>query len=441
MSALLLVALSQLASAESAEAGFDGGEAAGQLTPPAPPPAPAHESEAPDAGAPTLALSTTPTPKGFELAVGRGIRVAPVLIADLDARFYGNAEEGQTGFTLARARLGLRASLFDRVEVVIIGRWDGGDPGLFEAYVAAHLPHGISLEAGYARSPLFVSGRDELEAWLPFQERSVTANALWPGRELGVLAAWAPPSLPLQAWFRLSNGTTNPLGNDDNSSVAFDARFDVTLGRQRTGASPDAFTGLRLGVGARYDPDAYDNLGVYGATAGDFIFWRAPIVSGQRVLLESHLIGDLGPLELRAEGGWAKEQRSRDTDGNPLTPREQLASVQSGGVAAELAWRVFGGYRMPAAWPGGTLAFDANGWKAGALELAARVERLWLGVGASDVVAGGTTAFGANARYWSAWGVGMSLGAYGYSFDTAPLETPDRTATWLVLARVTAAIR
>jgi phosphate-selective porin OprO/OprP len=429
MTALLAV----LVLAQAADAGVP--EAPPEEAESAPAPVEAPAVPAPAAAAPLVQA----VPTGFELSIGPHVRLAPVLIADVDARLYGSQDEGYNGFNFTRARVGLRASAFDLLDVVLIGRWDGDDPGLFEGYIAAHLPKGLLLEAGYARSPLFVSGRDELEAWLPLQERSVTANALWPGRELGLMAAWAPTFAPVQAWLRVSNGSTNALGND-NSSVAFDARVDVTLGRQRVGADANRFTGLRLGVGARYDPDVYDTLAVHGTTAGDFIFWRAPIVSGQRVVLEGHLIGDLGPLELRVEGGWAKERRSRDTDGNPLTPREQLASVQSGGLSAELAWRVLGAPRLPGTWPGGT-KLTPDGWRDGALELAARVERLWLGVGAPDVESGGTTAFGAAARYWTQWGVGASLGAYGYTFDTAPIETPGRTATWLVLARVTAAIR
>jgi hypothetical protein len=62
-------------------------------------------------------------------------------------------------------------------------------------------------------------------------------------------------------------------------------------------------------------------------------------------------------------------------------------------------------------------------------------------VGAPDVQSGGTTSFAGALRWWSAWGIGTSLGAYGYTFDSAPIETPGRTATWVVIARATAAIR
>ncbi len=315
-------------------------------------------------------------------------------------------------------------SAFDRVDAVFAGAWEHHEgPHIYDAFLSARLPHVFLVEAGYARSVLFPSGRDELEAWLPLQERSLTVDALWPGRELGAMVAWSHPTVPIEWWLRVSNGTTNPLAND-NSVPAVEARVDFVAGRQHHDA--DATLGLRIGVAAHWDPNAYDRLGVSGTAVGGFIFWRAPIVSGRRWVTDAHLIADWGPVELRLEGGFAIEGRSQDTDGNPATPREILASDRSGGISAELVWRVFGAPRVPGVWPGGPVQFTWDSWKSGSIEVALRGERLWLGQGAADLQPGGADSVGAAIRWWSCWGIGASIGGYGYVFDTAPLEIPDR---------------
>src|SRR5262249_27065516 len=120
---------------------------AGAAAPPEPEPGPADGGIAPAGGAPAFApqappaLALTPSPTGFELAIGRGVRVAPVLIADLDARLYGSQDEGYNGFNLTRARVGLRASLLDVVDVAIISRLDGSSDSakLFEGFVGVRL--------------------------------------------------------------------------------------------------------------------------------------------------------------------------------------------------------------------------------------------------------------------------------------------------------------
>jgi phosphate-selective porin OprO/OprP len=125
---------------------------------------------------------------------------------------------------------------------------------------------------------------------------------------------------------------------------------------------------------------------------------------------------------------------------DPTNP-QPLPSLQTGGAMAELAWRTFGPWRLPSTWPGGKLTPTADGWKNGAVEIAVRVERLWLGQGAADVAQQGMSSFGAAVRWWSSWGIGASLAGFGYLFDNPLTMLDNRTTSWIVLARVSAQIR
>ncbi|AKF84572.1 hypothetical protein MFUL124B02_00990 [Myxococcus fulvus 124B02] len=73
----------------------------------------------------------------------------------------------------------------------------------------------------------------------------------------------------------------------------------------------------------------------------------------------------------------------------------------------------------------------------GALEVAGRVERLWLGRGAPDVQTGGATSGALAVRWWTTSFLGVGVAGCVQRYDTTPLEDPDRRDSWLVLARTT----
>jgi phosphate-selective porin OprO/OprP len=235
----------------------------------------------------------------------------------------------------------------------------------------------ISLGAG--KTPLFSSARDEPVWSLPVLGLSMMTRAFWAGYDAGVEVHRLPTRrVHLEGWLRVGNGSGSALGND-NSSFALDATF----GRARAEASAREHFGLRFGAGVHVE-SAEDWLGSAGTTADGFLFYRPPTVAGPRHVVEGHLVAYPGPVKLTVEGALAKEGRSKDTDGNPTTPRVGEDAVISCGGSIEVGWMIFGPWRRHGAWPVQT-------WYWGALELGGRVERLGLGMGARDVKVGGAT--------------------------------------------------
>lgn len=393
----------------------DGGPAAASEAPPPHPPAQEPPTKPPEAaGAP---------------------RVKPIALAELDYRVHAaKSIEGEDGFAPARMRLGARADLAAWLRLVAQAEWATDKPALLDAYVDLGPFRTFSFRFGASKTPLFASSRDETVDTLPVPERSMMARAFWPGRDFGLeVRRSATRALPLDAWLRVGNGAGRVLGND-NSDYALDARLDIAFGRALPEAPGAPFLGLRLGAGIHLE-SAKDRLGVTPDTADGFVFYRAPTVSGPRRVVEAHTVVFAGPIRLLAEIALAKEGRSKDTDGNPDTPREEQEATQSRGASVELAWMITGQRRKPGQWPVST-PFGAWDW--GGLEVAGRFERLDLGLSALDVQPGGATSGSAAVRWWATSYLAVSAAWYVTSYDTPPIEEPDRTSSWVGLFRVTA---
>ena len=164
-----------------------------------------------------------------------------------------------------------------------------------------------------------------------------------------------------------------------------------------------------------------------------------PVVSGMRVVSEAHLLATLGTFRLLIEGASAWENRSRDADGNPTTPREPLPTMQFARLVAELSWVIRGQQRLGDLWPQDE--GPAGGWNGGAVEVAGRFERLWLGQNASDITPGGAVGAAAAVRWWISGFFGLGLAGYLLHYDVAPLEQPMQLVSWLVTARATVRFR
>jgi phosphate-selective porin OprO/OprP len=144
-----------------------------------------------------------------------------------------------------------------------------------------------------------------------------------------------------------------------------------------------------------------------------------------------------GPVQLTAESGLAREERSRDTDGNPATPRVAQDAVITAGAAAELAWMITGQHRRVGAWPWDARA--AQSW--GAWEIALRAERFFIGLGAQDVSAGGAMAGSAAVHWWANDWFALALAGYLQAYDRAPVEEPTQTLSWIGLLRATVRVQ
>jgi phosphate-selective porin OprO/OprP len=361
----------------------------------------------------------------------------PLLLGETDLRFDApDRTEGEDGFTATRLRLGAGLDIGTWFRAVAQAEWAREKPALLDAYAELRLAPGWALRAGASKTPLFVNGHDEPVFSLPVPERPLVVNAFWPGRDLGVEIHKLPErALPIEAWLRVGNGSGAVLGND-NSKFAVDFRLDVALGRARPNLRAIVATaplGVRLGAGLHLD-SVEDRPGVTGTTSGGFAFYRPPTVSGGRRVAEAHAVVFAGPVKVTGEVAVAREGRSRDTDGNPDTPRVALQGTTSSGAYVEAAWMIFGPRRKPGAWPVQT-SWDRWDW--GGVEIAGRFERLDLGMGAKDVVAGGATSGSVAVRWWATSYVALSAALYGYSYDTPPIEEPLRKDTWVALTRLT----
>jgi len=360
--------------------------------------------------------------------------VEPLFLGEIDARLHSAERvEGENAFAVTRLRLGARAVFTSWFRAVAQAEWAQEKPALLDAYLSFDVARQWEISLGARKTPLFSSARDDAVWLLPIPERPMVTRAFWPSRDVGVEIHRRPTSdLPLEGFLRFDNGSGSVLGND-NSQFALDARLDAVFDRAMAGASPSRPFGLRVGSGLHLET-AEDRLGIRATTPDGFLFYRPATVSGPRYVAEAHLALFAGPLRIIAAATHAREGRSRDTDGNPDTPRVEQASIPSSGAFIEAAWMIRGPWRTQNTWP---MSTPIGRWDGGAFEVAARFERLDLGYGAPDVARGGATHGGAAIRWWATSFCALSLAGYFTAYDVAPVEEPDTTQSWLGLLRAT----
>lgn len=363
----------------------------------------------------------------------------PTLLGDVDAQLHPSEVEGENGFSLRRLRLGLRATPVSWFSAVASAELIGGEgPRVFEGYLEVRPAAAWAISLGYRRAPLFHSARDLPIEALAVPELASPVQAFWPGVDLGLEVHHRPVELPIDAWLRVGNGAGTPAGNDSDH-LAYEGRVDLVLGRAR-GRAGDAsrFFGLRVGVGGHFK-DEVDAPGLAGLTEGGFAFYRATPVDGWRREGEAHLALWLARLTITAEGALALEDRARPP-ARAGGPRAPLDAVASRGGSVEVAYMLRGPARVPGAWPN-PAPFTASSWTSGGVELAARAERLVMGLGARDVAPNGLTGEAVALRWWTTRFLGLGLAAYHFGYDAAPIEEPLVRSSWLVLARATVTVR
>ena len=401
-------------------------------------------------------LASTALAAAVHLDVGSGddiVRVTPLVLLQVDGRAVlhddDNAVEGNSGFISPRARLGARLR-WRFFEVQVVGEGSREKAGLLEAFGVVHVGD-FAINAGLARSPLFIGGPDPLSLQ-PLNERGILERTLWPGRELGVGVPWLPTTVPVEAWLRVSNGVANAVLGNDNAGLAAEGRVDVVL----TNSSDDdrdknvdsdvdsdadsnvgrVFVGLRAGVSARVE--STDNeAGMPGITPLGFTYWRAPPVSGPSSIVQAHVQGLLGPARLTLQGGFAHEGRAKDDDGNPATPKVTITAMQHAGASAEIAATVIGPRRDFLKAP------TTASLTSPVIDLAVRGERLRLGLTPMNdtadptVSAGGASAVSAAVTWWLHESLSVSAQIHALAYDVAPIDDPDRTSSLTALLRLT----
>lgn len=385
--------------------------------------------EAAPAPAPT-AEPAKPDPREVYEAVTK--IVEPTVLLETDYRQHSDPVEGNSGFALARARLGLRLHPTDWLTAVGTVEFIGPDgPYLLDGYASFDASDWLEVTVGYSKPPLFASFRHEGITVVPMPGRSAVVNELRVRRDVGVETRFVPRRAPIEAIVRLGNGSTNLIENDNHTPTGY-AALDLVLGRAWVGGQNELL-GLRLGAAALLDErSAHDSIA--GVTPLGYVYTQPVVATGLRTIVTAHAIAFAGPVRLVVEGGFVQEGREDDDDGDPTTPALELDPVRSWALTGELTWTIRGGWRQLGRRPEVASLLDGK-WDGGALELSARADRFWLGRGAEDLFRTGGTSPALALKWWPTRF--LALTAYGDAtiFDAAPVDTPDRRWGWTALIR------
>jgi phosphate-selective porin OprO/OprP len=300
------------------------------------------------------------------------LRVDVVARFQWDARDPGDNPEDFDELEIHRARIGIEGELFNRVQFAIereLTEREVENPDVNErsawkdVYVDANLSDAVQVRAGKFKIPF---GLEQLTgiANLDFVYRSLTARYLAPGRDIGVavhgrffdrgLNYWA-------GWFRRD-------GDNARSSTIDGA--DGTLAVRVTGTPFRSIPALaNTEVGGAFTVSALDNVavepnGLRGRTVmSEFVFYEPVFVKGLRRRYEVDGDWYYGPFGARAEYTQALDSREEQGLGD-----QDLADARGRGWYVSGSWVLTGEEKERPVRPAR---------KFGALEAAARYDRLW----------------------------------------------------------------
>lgn len=386
------------------------------FAPPEPAPAP-EPSDKPDARAIYEAVTQV---------------VTPTALLEADYRHHADPIEGNNGFALARARLGLRLHPTDwLLAVATVELAPGSGPALLDGFATFTATPWLDVTVGYSKPPLFASFRHEGITTIPMPMRSAIVNEMRIRRDVGVEARFAPRRAPIEAIVRIGNGSTT-LENDNATPTGYGA-LDLVLGRAWAGGRSEVF-GLRLGAAALVD-DTEEHDSIAGVTPLGYVYAQPALASGLRAIATTHAIAYAGPVRLVVEGAFVQEGRRDDHDGDPSTAAIELDPVRSWGLTGELTWTIRGGWREVGHAPAVASLLVPGGWDGGAVELGFRADRFWLGRGAADLFRTGGTTMSLASKWWPTRFLALTLYGDATRFDAPPVDTPDRNWGWTVLLR------
>jgi phosphate-selective porin OprO/OprP len=304
------------------------------------------------------------------LRLGDIARVDAMAKVQLDWRTFAVDPSAPT-FDLHRARIGLSGNVLKLVEYQLereIG--DDTDPWR-DAFVNVNAARALEIRAGRFKMPFSL---DQLTGAmdLDFAYRSLAASSLAPGRDVGatVHGRFAGRVVHYEAgWFRRGGENVRASERrDPQSGGTFAARVSAALW-DRKGTSP-ALHGLTIGGGLTDGrlPDGLNSIA--GRDVADAGFFRKVYVSGRRRRVGADVEWRTGPASVRGEVMRVLDDRhGQGTDDNDLPPARAAGSYVSA------TWLVTGEKKKDDLRPRRPL-FQGG---AGAIEVAARLERLAFG--------------------------------------------------------------
>jgi len=334
----------------------------------APPPAPAAKSSV-QMPAADLEFRWRDHP---QLRTGRNFRIDFLAKFQWDARHPGDEPSDFDTYEIHRARLGIEGELFNRIQFSLereMTERESDDEttrkksAWKDVYVDANFADAVQVRVGKFKIPF---GLEQLTGIsnLDFVYRSLSANYLAPARDVGVavhgrffdrgLNYWA-------GWFRQD-------GENARSSRIDGA--DETVAVRVTGTPFRSVAALKnTEVGGAVTVSALDNLSVIPnglrgrSVMSQFVFYEPVFVKGQRRRYEVDADWSAGPVGARAEYTHVLDTR----EGQGLADQD-LADARARGWYVSGSWVLTGEEKKRPVEPKR---------KTGALEAAARYERLW----------------------------------------------------------------
>jgi len=333
---------------------------------PAPPPPPPHGVEVP---AGDLQFRWREHP---QLRTGPLFRVDFIAKFQWDARHPGDDPSNFDTYEIHRARIGIEGEIFRRVQFSVereLTEREADDPGerkksaWKDVYVDANISDAVQVRAGKFKVPF---GLEQLTgiANLDFVYRSLSANYLAPGRDVGVAVHGRFFDRGLNYWA----GVFRQDGENARSSRIDGA--DETVAVRVTGAPFRSIPALaKTEVGGAFTVSALDNESVLPnglrgrSVMSQFVFYEPVFVKGQRRRYEVDGDWSAGPVGARAE--YTHVLDTREEQG---LADQDLADARARGWYVSGAWVLTGEEKDRPVEPKRRF---------GALEAVARIERLW----------------------------------------------------------------
>ncbi len=302
---------------------------------------------------------------------GRVFRVDFIGKFQWDARDPGDDPSDFDNYEIHRARIGIEGELFNRVQFAVereLTERESDEPDTRQksawkdVYVDANISGAVQVRAGKFKIPF---GLEQLTGIsnLDFVYRSLSATYLAPARDVGVAVHGRVFDRRLNYWA----GVFRQDGENARSSKIDGA--DETVAVRVTG-TPFRAAGLKnTEISGAFTVSSLDNEsvlpnGLRGRTVmSQYVFFEPVFVKGQRRRYEVDADWSAGPVGARAEYTHALDSR----EGQGLADQD-LADARGRGWYVSGTWVLTGEEKERPVKPKRRF---------GALEAAARYERLW----------------------------------------------------------------
>lgn len=330
-------------------------------------PAPlAAQSDAPAAGPPPAVAAPV---RSFDFKPGDQptFRLGPMTFAagaKLDVDVTRAAHDLGGGLEIARQRVSVGGTLFDRVEFEVERELADESNPWRDVFVEVRLLDALAVRAGRFKAP-FSRAQTTSSLKLDFAYRPLAAEALAPGRQIGVLVdgSLLGKRLAVEAGLFRERQDRDPVSGELRQPQMAAARVSARPFRRRS----RLVEGIEVGAAATIGDLAEGLASVTGRTHVDRSdFFPEVYVSGRRLRTGYELGWSAGPARLAGEYLEVRDQRrGQGIRGNDLPDLVARGWYLSG------TWLLLGDRRdsrLPVLAP-----FGGGG---GALEIGARIEAL-----------------------------------------------------------------